>query len=521
MPQVAVPLSRAPPSARQISVSYRVLGAGPVLVLMVPGMCVPSSMYDSMAAVLAATAQFTAVVLDNRGMGRSDAPPAGMLGGLGYDVAELAADAWQVVDAVLAASAHRVAPHETPKLGCEDLPTWDAPCARNVALVGHSMGGMVVQAMMAQRPRRVRFVALLSTHAGGVWNLLPTARMLRDVVRVAWSGFDRDVHAHVNLGLHFTDRFLEDWVVHEGEGDGRDVMAEAGKPDGGTSEAAGNPSLHASPGETESGVDAEIEGAELSGPDSDCHTHITTATAKLSPDAKPFPAEEGHSGSPPNPSPSNKDDEAADDHPTTSSAIYHGLGYFESKVVDLVRDAKIYFGLSASFREKLWKPQKLLLDAITKRRRRTRSRRRDIYHARYTGAEKADPSHVHPKLQGEAGESTALTNPEDSPHALYGHAAVVRSHALPNTLATRLRECTRVVKLVMAGKQDRVVTPAASRALAHAIGANTIVEVEAAHFITDEAAAEVTTHIIYGLRKAFYAPNARRCECLWCVDEGA
>ena len=518
MPQVAVPLSRARPSARQISVSYRVLGAGPVLVLMVPGMCVPSSMYDSMAAVLAATAQFTAVVLDNRGMGRSDAPPAGVLGGPGYDVAELAADAWQVVDAVLAASAHRVAAPQPPKPAREGLPTWDAPCATQVALVGHSMGGMVVQAMMAQRPRRVRFVALLSTHAGGVWNLLPTARMLRAVFRVAWSGFDRDVHAHVNLGLHFTDRFLEDWVVHEGEGDGREVVAEAGTPDARASEAAEHASSHASPRETESGVDAGIEGAEWSGPDDDCHTHITTATAELSPDAKPFPVEERHSGSRPNPSPSNKDDEAADGHPTTSSAIYHGLGYFESKVVDLVRDAQIYFGLSASFREKLWKPQKLLLDAITKRRRRARSRRRDIYHARYTGAEKADPSHVRPELQGEA---AALTNPEDSPHALYGHAAVVRSHALPNTLATRLRECTRVVKLVMAGRQDRVVTPAASRALAHAIGANTMVEVEAAHFITDEAAAEVTTHIIYGLRKAFYAPNARRCECLWCVDEGA
>lgn len=596
MPHVSVPLCRAA-RGTPISVAYRVLGAGPVLVLMVPGMCVPGAMYDGMAAVLAATGQFTAVVLDNRAMGRSDAPPATLLGGPGYTAAELAADAWHVVDTVLRASGQFVGRVGGPGIGgegaegvkdgklgddVEGLPTWDAPLNREVALVGHSMGGMVVQAMMAQRPKRVRFVALLSTHGGGMWNLLPSIRMLKGMVAVAWSGFDRDVHATVNLGLHFTERFLDDWIEHhadldhhdaeqhqdenmrdekqnEKEADNEDVKGD-GKGDDkvddekrmheenevieGEGESEREPSVgvaveknnrHGAVGDEPSlnpiSTEQPSQTTSLNDPD-------TTETVEEPPLSPPSPtrhidtangttAQPCHeSQSPQHPNLSNTRHNPADTSSHTSPHIHYRMGYFESKVVDLVRDAQIYFGLSASFRKNLWKPQKMLLETIAKSaksaksRRRARGRRRDIYHARYTGLERADPSYIHPKLLKNHAESTSLTNPEDSPYAFSGHAAVVRSHTMPPELAMRLRECTRIVKLVMAGRHDKVITPAASRALASSIGANTLVEVDAAHFITDEAASEVTTHIIYGLRKAFFAPNVRPCECSWCIEDG-
>lgn len=545
MPLVTVPLSRSsspsrrPRSAPSVSVSYRVLGEGPVLVLMVPGMCVPASMYDSMAAVLAATSQFTAVVLDNRGMGLSDAPPASLLGGPGYTAPDLAADAWQVVDAVFKVS-RKQQQHATPDRTGIDLPDddnpadmrrdtggeqgeqpsqrrrvdtydddvplkWRAPLHPEVALIGHSMGGMVVQAMLDQRPRQVRFAGLLSTHAGGVWNMVPTTRMMKGILTVAWSGFDRDVNAAVNLSLHFTQRFLDAWVVHDLDDDDEQLEGDGEEKEKGAAQQQQD---------MQDDEEARKEAQNGSSVE-DVNMHMIATYSAGSSRAVCGDAERPVEG------------DSCDEQKHNANSLLctgvrtagHGLGYLESKVVDLVRDAQIYFGLTRSFREKLWKPQKTLLEAIAKRRRRARRRRRDIYHAKYTGAEASHPSDVNPANVSDESSSSVLPNPEDSPHTMYGHAAVVRSHFLSRALAAKLKSCTRVVKLVMTGRHDEVVTPSSSRALAASIGANTVVEVEAAHFITDEAAAEVTTHVIYGLRKAFFARNALPCECEWCVEE--
>eukprot|EP00177_Eucheuma_denticulatum_P002973 GFKZ01005346.1.p1 GENE.GFKZ01005346.1~~GFKZ01005346.1.p1 ORF type:complete len:549 (+),score=56.49 GFKZ01005346.1:110-1648(+) len=497
MPIARVPLTRAsakpwrhplarrkslPPGAPtpSISISYRVQGTGPVLVLMVPGMCVPASMYDPMSAVLAATSQFTTILLDNRGMGHSDAPPASLCHAPGYTVHDLASDAWHVIDLVAqdvqaarAASADQLAshmpishPHPNPsdhsglgKSAAEDGEQRHFDSTQlhpQVALIGHSMGGMIVQAMVAQRPRDVRFAALLSTHAGGVWNLLPTSRMLTSALRVAWSGFDRDVHAAVNLSLHFTQRFLDAWVVPEWE-----RMTEQKAP--------------TDRGKKRKKKDS-YELDDLTGAGDD-----------------------------------------AMEEPLLRGGSVMAVGYLESKMWELWHDAHIFHGLGKDLTSCLWKPHKAFVASIAKRQRTLRRRRREIYHDKYTGAE---PSHPSERAPVEASDSSgSMTHPGDSPYAMYGHAAVVWSHALSSAMAFKLKQCSQLVKLVMTGRHDKVVTPSSSRALADAIGANTVVEVEAAHFITDEAAAEVTTHIIYGLRKAFFAPrNALPCECEWCDE---
>ena len=74
------------------------------------------------------------------------------------------------------------------------------------------MGGMIAQHMAYIRPRAVRFLGLLATHAGGVRNLFPSLGMLLAGCRLLYNGFDQAVHAFVDLRFHFTDRFLEQVV---------------------------------------------------------------------------------------------------------------------------------------------------------------------------------------------------------------------------------------------------------------------------------------------------------------------
>lgn len=539
MPSVSVPLTRfsstwrfsrqkLPYDQSSISISYRVQGTGPVLVLLVPGLCVPASMYDSMAAVLSATSQFTAVTMDNRGMGLSDAPISNVFGGLGYNIADVAADAWAVVDCVVkdVALARResmddfsvpTSDHSTEVKGFQSKShhhndasdTDEQPSEASneetpfqvypqVALVGHSMGGMIVQQMITQRPSCVRFVALLSTHAGGYWNLMPTYHMLTSLGRIVCSGFDRDVNAAVNLSLHFTQRFLDSWVApdldfHNGASHTEDDQ----RPQRQDNISAQNRDLRHDAADRENHANADPVTASDTEDEQHPQKRDTTAAKKLD---SPNCEGDGHINS--------------TKEPLVPEKHLDALGYFESKMLELVHDAQVYFGLSDDLKASLWKPQKAILKAIEKRRR-ARRRRRDIYHDRYTGAEQSNSTE---RTKVDHPASKAMTNPEDSPYALFGHMAVVRSHILARSTAWKLKQCTRLVKLVMLGRHDKVVTPSSSRALADSIGANTVVEVEAAHFITDEAAAEVTTHIMYGLRKAYFAPRSKvACECDWCA----
>ncbi|KAI0560816.1 alpha/beta hydrolase domain containing protein [Gracilaria domingensis] len=441
---------------------------------MIPGLCVPASMYDAMSAVLRSTGQFTCVIVDNRGMGRSDAPYAGIRGGAGYVATELAHDCWDVVDAVRAMRARSDAHSDADTDDEQEL--FNA----EIAVVGHSMGGMIAQHMIALRPSQVRFVALLSTHAGGLWNLIPTGRMMHGAFKVAWSGFDRDVHAAVNLSLHFTQKFLDDWVGdrrHSAEHVGAKLLRQA------------QPHHRRPPGSSSDNMQLDNTFPNSDSP-SASQSIITPPNSPTSQEPKESLPLERHRNL-----------------LSTSDSI----GFVESKLLELAHDAHIHFGLTrAALTRALWKPRRALFRAIAKERRRAR-RRFDIYHAKYAGRE-VNPEDHHP----EQANSDALSNPQDSPHAMYGHAAVVRSHYLASSFARKLRQCSRILKLVMLGRHDKVVTPAASRRLATAVGADTVVEVDAAHFITDEAAAEVTMLIVYGLRKAFFSQNGTKCSCEWC-----
>lgn len=486
MPHITVPLSRTSPNSDSIKISYTLRGHGPILVVLVPGLCVPSSMYDAIAAFLVATTEVTTIAIDNRGIGSSDIPHSSLFGGPGYTVSELAHDAWDVVDHVIYSRDSTLAPFRS-----------------HIALIGHSMGGMIVQTMLTLRPQQIRYVALLATHAGGLWNLLPTLRLLRSAFCVALSGFDRDVHAAVNLSLHFTQRFLDDCIgaddyiftTHTGSNAHPKLLVS---------------SSHETPSKSFVNTPGTLRHRRQS-----ADSTSSSETLMTQPDSR---------------------------SPTT---LYQGINFVESKVIEFARDAQIYFGLPvSSLPEMARHPQQSLLDAIARRaeRRTARRRRWDIYHAQYTGLDAENESHSYdsesaklmktstsdnsaqrtPCSSSNSSDSSsklsALQPSQPSPtlSTYYGHVAVVRSHFLPYRFALALRRCTAIVKLVVIGRHDSVVAPSSSRALANTIDANTVVELDAAHFVTDEAAAEVTTQILYGLRKAFFAPSARVCTCEWC-----
>jgi 3-oxoadipate enol-lactonase len=101
-------------------------------VLLIMGLGWASNMWHRTRPILAA--RYRTVAFDNRGAGRSDAPPGP------YSIATMASDAAAVLDAAGVESAH---------------------------LVGASMGGMIAQEFTLQHPKRVRSLILACTAPGG------------------------------------------------------------------------------------------------------------------------------------------------------------------------------------------------------------------------------------------------------------------------------------------------------------------------------------------------------------------
>lgn len=101
-------------------------------VLLIMGLGYPSDMWWRVRPVL--DTRYRTIVLDNRGAGRSDAPPGP------YPIGLMAADAVAVLDAAGVESAH---------------------------VFGISMGGMIAQELALQSPKRVRKLILGCTAAGG------------------------------------------------------------------------------------------------------------------------------------------------------------------------------------------------------------------------------------------------------------------------------------------------------------------------------------------------------------------
>ncbi|MGE5184573.1 MAG: alpha/beta fold hydrolase [Acidobacteriota bacterium] len=113
--------------------AYSVEGSGPETVLLVMGLGARAADWGTtFPAALAA--RYRVVRFDNRGVGRSPRAPAG------YSLADLAADAVAVLDAVGASRAH---------------------------VIGVSMGGMIAQLVALEHPERVARLVLVSTHHGG------------------------------------------------------------------------------------------------------------------------------------------------------------------------------------------------------------------------------------------------------------------------------------------------------------------------------------------------------------------
>ena len=126
-----------------IDLYYEVQGAGTPLVLLA-GLGYPGWQWHRMAPLLAQRCQvFT---LDNRGVGRSD-KPAGP-----YTASLLAADTVGLLDA----------------LGIEQA-----------AIMGHSMGGFIAQALALEYPQRVSKLILASTASVSYTHLtLPTSDLV-------------------------------------------------------------------------------------------------------------------------------------------------------------------------------------------------------------------------------------------------------------------------------------------------------------------------------------------------------
>ena len=102
-------------------------------VLLIMGLAYPSQMWYRTRPLLAS--RYRTLVLDNRGIGRSDVPPGP------YPIALMASDAAAVLDAAGIECAH---------------------------LFGVSMGGMIAQEFALQYPARVRSLILGCTAAGGL-----------------------------------------------------------------------------------------------------------------------------------------------------------------------------------------------------------------------------------------------------------------------------------------------------------------------------------------------------------------
>lgn len=137
-----------------IELYYEHCGSGPP-VLMVMGLGAPLEGWTPQLSVL--SQQHQVCVFDNRGIGRSAAPPAP------YSMDTLAADA----------------------LGLMDRMGW--PRAH---IVGLSMGGMIAQRMALTAPERVCSLTLMATHAGGR-QALPTQTAVRGILRTRFFG-DRE-----------------------------------------------------------------------------------------------------------------------------------------------------------------------------------------------------------------------------------------------------------------------------------------------------------------------------------------
>jgi pimeloyl-ACP methyl ester carboxylesterase len=119
-------------AVEDVELAYRLLGQGEPL-LLIQGYRATMDDWDP-TLLDALAAHYLVVVYDNRGMGRSSAPPEA------FDIRQLADDAAGLLDG----------------LGL-----------RRVTVLGYSMGGFIAQELALAYPERVQRLVLLSTGCGG------------------------------------------------------------------------------------------------------------------------------------------------------------------------------------------------------------------------------------------------------------------------------------------------------------------------------------------------------------------
>jgi pimeloyl-ACP methyl ester carboxylesterase len=400
----------------------------------------------------------------------------------GYTATTLALDAWAVVDCV---RADRSANPDDAR-----------PFQPEIAVVGHSMGGMVAQRMILQRPREVRFGALLSTHAGGLWNMIPTTSVLLSAIRVALNRFDAKILAVANLDHHFTPRFLDQFVAPV-PAIVRSLRKSPSRLWRGVEAAQ---SLRSAQDVT-TGIAAAVECgiikrrrrrdiyfARYLGHDFDWVSDLDVPEDIIAARA----IAEAAQGS-----------EHAPEGTASSSSIEEtALGVLETPKsagqVELKRlISEMHRGQHAEIRSRFKGLESSTISTQAMDRR---------------------PSLREQPKPARAPANTVLPA---------GHFSVVLSHSLSRSEAKALAQCHRMHTVVIAGADDRVITPWASWTLARAIGAAAYVEIPGAHFIFDERSAQVNHLIGLGLSTAFFPDKAAAaaypdpCKCQWCrpIDE--
>lgn len=187
--------------AGSVDLAYRLIGSGDEKLVFIAGMCVTHQMWEHQVRHLRTNANYSLLLIDNRGSGESSTPAVDAGAAKEaclepYSVHTLARDVWAVVDAAFAPD-----------------------CA--VHLIGHSMGSMVVQraALLPRYCHRVSSLTVLCGHDGGwFWNYVPSMILLRSVLEIATARGDVNRIADVYMRLHFTHEFLQGWTLCEETG---------------------------------------------------------------------------------------------------------------------------------------------------------------------------------------------------------------------------------------------------------------------------------------------------------------